>query len=109
MIAKNQELSYYQSDQDQKPSGLPLPLEQALVSNLTVISERPHSFSLQIFSTSHALIRAVFFSANTEKEASEWRDSIIEATKNVGKTAKSRFNQKDMVPSFLENTKEAAP
>jgi hypothetical protein len=73
---------------------------------MTVINEREHSFSLQIFSPTQALIRTVFFSANTEKEASEWREAIIEATKNVSKSAKSRFNQLDNEPSFFLDNNE---
>lgn len=67
-----------------KPTGL-FSLKDALVSNLTHIRERANSFSVQQNPHLYPGARILFLSANTQEEASEWRDAIIEAAKEKRK------------------------
>lgn len=109
-LVKNQDLSYYQSENDVKPSGPPLSLTHALVSNLTVIKERAYSFSVQLFTPSRTLVRTVFFSAATEQEGLDWNAAIIEASSSkAGTSARAIFNKvnddsfvEDQVPAVEE-------
>jgi len=73
----NQELTYYRNDAEVKPRGN-IPLQEALVSNITLIRERDHSFSIQ---TAPPNGRTVFLSFDKAEEANQWRDAIVQATK----------------------------
>ena len=47
------------------------------MSNITLIREREHSFSIQ---TTHSSGRTIFISTNTFEESDAWREEIITAS-----------------------------
>lgn len=52
-------------------------LVDSLVSNITLIREREHSFSIQMAPPSG---KTYFLSCNTYEESNEWREAIINAS-----------------------------
>ena len=89
-LEQNQELTYYTTEDDVKPNGQ-VSLMDALVSNITIIKEREHSFSVQTAPPD----RTLFFSTNTPEQSAEWREAIIAACKkNKQKMAQASFKPK---------------
>ncbi|CDW82058.1 oxysterol binding family protein [Stylonychia lemnae] len=87
----NQDLTYYQNEEEVKPNGT-IHLVDALISNITLIKEREHSFSIQ---TAPPNGKTYFLSCNSQEESNEWRDAIITAsTKHKIHMAQASFNNK---------------
>ena len=91
LLEQNQELTYYESEQDMQPRGI-FSLAAALVSNITLIKERENSFSIQSNPHLNSAPRTLFLSANTFELSNEWREALIAAARgHKDKRAQASF------------------
>lgn len=76
-IAQAQELTYYLSETETTARGS-IMLAEALISNITLIKERQHSFSVQTAPQPQG--KTYFFSCNTFEESLDWQECLIAAS-----------------------------
>ena len=73
----NMTLAYFMNERDSEPRGI-IPLKGALISNVTQIKEREHSFSVQ---TPPPNGHTFFFSCNSLNDSVSWRECFVKATR----------------------------
>lgn len=67
-------------------------MKNALVSNISLIRERPYSFSIQ--TSPPGDVTAVYLSFDTEQQAKDWRKAIIAIIGNVVETEDSMMGNR---------------